>query len=119
MTHASYFADLHKNTRAALGLLVEDMHPREVSADDYAKQLARFDREYFEAERLPVPKVYATCLECFGDGRVQNPKWFDDDECQEPESLGCDTCCGVGIVEIVDPPSVQSAAPVLDDDVPF
>ena len=119
MTHAAYFANHHKTARTVIGLLIEDMRPRTVTTVDYANSLARFDHEYFEAERLPVPRVYATCLECFGDGRVPNPKWFDDDECRVPESLGCDCCMGAGIIEIVDPAPAASGTPSLDDDVPF
>lgn len=116
-----YYSRHHANHRKILALLIEEMSPRTVTSEDYERSLARLFRSDEEDGRnwkRGTIRTYATCLECFGDGCVQNPAWFDDEECREPEALDCETCRGAGLVEIVDAPVPVEMA-VVDDDLPF
>lgn len=118
----NYFSRHHENHRKILALLIEEMHPHAVVSADYVNALGRLFRADEEEQRSWKPgtiRTFGTCIECFGDGRTQNPHWFDDDECREPEVIDCETCRGVGLVEIVDPPSAVQPAPGTDDEMPF
>lgn len=97
----------HENHRQMLALLLKDMHPWTVENEQYAKALDRLFRSDEEEQRnwkRGTIRTFGTCLECFGDGSIRNPNWYDDDECQEAEVIDCETCRGCGIVEIIDKP---------------
>jgi hypothetical protein len=104
----------YKVFRECVTNLLEE-RPRTMIRTDYASELVVHPIEKHEGSGY-VPRMFASCPACEGDGRVQNPAWRDDDDHQnEPEALDCEVCLAFGFVELVEPPE---PAP-LDDDMPF
>lgn len=110
----TYWTATHKNLRTIVEATFAEMRPRTKNVADYISALNHFDRENASQGRSITykPRIFATCLECCGEGDVSNPAWSDDDN-GEPEDMDCEVCGGVGYVEIVDP-----VAPISDE-TPF
>lgn len=116
----TYWHDHHAKHRKGVALIIEGAVCRDVKAADYAAALTRYSAEDYMAEigTSHPPKLFGTCLDCFGAGDVRNPHWSDDGG-SEPETTDCETCLGVGMVEIIDPPPVPEPGTPIDDDMPF
>lgn len=110
----AHWSATHETHRKMFSLIIDEMQPWSVVAEDYAKDLARINRADEQADRgwrTPI-RTFGTCLDCLGDGCNRNPAWYDDDECQVPEVLDCETCRGCGLVEIIDRPEPPAPADV-------
>lgn len=104
---SDYHSRHHQNQRKMLSLLIEDMHLWSVPSEDYETALRHLNRADTEDERhwrRGMIRTFGTCLTCFGDGCVDNPRWNDEESSDEPESVDCETCRGAGVVKIVDKP---------------